>query len=427
MPSCFVPGSSLYERNQYCPNCCHTWDDERYQRVHNRSYDSPFIKGGGEGRKRKNSDDDIGEELEMDPSVPVEADWYHPDTNVWGYTAGNMLGCDDCGLWVHAGCSGLSREDYDRTSSGKHPIYSKEFLCRLCCRKRCNEIVDALREDDRMLLFAIPVTEDVAPTYHDIIKKPMDLQTIAKKASEGHYWNYAWVREDFELMVLNALTFNSFHSKFWNEAKRFYHQAMDHVFDARGKGAPPGMYKCLVDECFRQAEKEKKKEEQRTQQDETTEKKDLVAGAQVTNITLPPLRSPADLSSCIPFKEVRMKPVDAHFALGWIVVSHAAAAPDTMLFCVDCGEAFHAFCVNAPSTAWIELVFLAGGVLIAKYVKYLVKSHKTSSRCFIVKCVIERSQLIYSTLLLRPLPKDCGSAGSASTAPRVETRQKREE
>ncbi|KAI2513385.1 SET domain-containing protein [Fragilaria crotonensis] len=199
--------SSLYERNQYCPNCCHTWDDERYQRVHNRSYDSPFIKGGGgRGRKRKNSDDDIGEELEMDPSVPVEADWYHPDTNVWGYTAGNMLGCDDCGLWVHAGCSGLSREDYDRTSSGKHPIYSKEFLCRLCCRKRCNEIVDALREDDRMLLFAIPVTEDVAPTYHDIIKKPMDLQTIAKKASEGHYWNYAWVREDFELMVLNALT-----------------------------------------------------------------------------------------------------------------------------------------------------------------------------------------------------------------------------
>jgi hypothetical protein len=343
--------TSLYERKQYCPNCCHTWDDERYQRVHSRSYNSPFIKGGGgRGRRRKNSDDDISEELEMDPGVPVEADWYHPDTTVWGYTAGNMLGCDDCGLWVHAGCSGLSREDYDRTSSGKHPIYSKEFLCSMCCRKRCNEIVDALRADDTMLLFAMPVTEDVAPTYHDIIKKPMDLQTIAKKASEGHYWNYAWVREDFELMVLNALTFNSFHSKFWNEAKRFYHQAMDHVFDVRGKGAPPGMYKGLVDECFRQAEKEKKKEEQRTQQDETTEKKDLVAGAQVTNITLPPLRSPADLSSCIPFKEIRMKPVDAHFC-SWMdscFTCGSSGASDTMLFCVDCGEAFHAFCVSAP-------------------------------------------------------------------------------
>lgn len=343
--------TSLYECKQYCPNCCHTWDDERYQRVHNRPYNSPFMKGGGaRGRKRKNSDDDIGEELEMDPSVPVEADWYYPGTTVWGYTAGNMLGCDHCGLWVHAGCSGLSREDYDRTSSGKHPIYSKEFLCRMCCRKRCNEIVDALQVEDTMQLFATPVTEDVAPTYHDIIKKPMDLQTMAKKAKEGHYWNYAWVREDFELMVLNALTFNSFQSKFWSEAKRFYHHAMDDIFDTRGIGAPPGLYKGLVDECFRRAEKEKKMEEQRTQQDETTEKKDLVAGAKVTKITLPALCKPSDLKSCIPFTEIRMKPLDAHFC-SWMdccFTCGSTGASDTMLFCVDCGEAFHAFCVNAP-------------------------------------------------------------------------------
>jgi hypothetical protein len=347
--------TTMYEKKQYCPNCAHCWDDLRYQRVHSRDYTSPFMKGGGggnsRGRKRKASaDDDFDDEIEMDPSVPVEADWYYPDTSVWGYTAGNMLGCDQCGLWVHSGCSGLSREDYDRTSSGKHPIYSKEFLCRICCRRRCNQLVDALQKEDKMLLFASPVTDDVAPTYHDIIKKPMDLQTIAKKAKEGDYQNYAWVRADFELMVLNALTFNRFHSNFWNEAKRFYDDCMSKVFDAKGKGAPPGLYKGLVDECFRMAVKEKKNEEERTTLDDTTEKKDLVAGALVATVTLPSLKSSSDQSSCVPFTAVKLKPLDAHYC-SWMeccFTCGSSGASDTMLYCVDCAEAFHAFCVNAP-------------------------------------------------------------------------------
>jgi hypothetical protein len=36
----------------------------------------------------------------------------------------------------------------------------------------------------------------------------MDLQTMKKKAENEEYLNYAWVREMFELMVFNALTFN---------------------------------------------------------------------------------------------------------------------------------------------------------------------------------------------------------------------------
>lgn len=348
--------TTMYEKKQYCPNCAHCWDDLRYQRVHSRNYTSPFMRGGSSsgggsrGRKRKSDDDYDDDEIEMDPSVPVEADWYYPDTSIWGYTAGNMLGCDQCGLWVHSGCSGLSRDDYDRTSSGKHPIYSKEFLCRICCRQRCHQLVDALQKEDKMLLFAFPVTEDVAPTYHDIIKKPMDLQTITKKAKKGDYQNYAWVREDFELMVLNALTFNRFHSKFWNEAKRYYHDSMTKIFDAKGKGAPPGLYKGLVDECFRQAEKDKRNEEERTTLDDTTEKKDLVAGALVATITLPSLRAGSVQSSCVPFTAVKLKPIDAHYC-SWMeccFTCGSSGAADTMLFCVDCAEAFHAFCVNAP-------------------------------------------------------------------------------
>lgn len=119
-----------------------------------------------------------------------------------------MLVCDNCKIWVHAGCAGVSEDEYDIISNGKHAIYSKEFLCRMCCRRRCIEIIEALENEDVTGLFAVPVSEKVAPTYLDVIKHPMDLQTMKLKAEREEYLNYAWVRELFELMVANALSFN---------------------------------------------------------------------------------------------------------------------------------------------------------------------------------------------------------------------------
>jgi hypothetical protein len=94
-------------------------------------------------------------------------------------------------------------------------------------------------------------------------------------------------------------------------------------------------------------------EDDRVQADETVEKKDLVAGsgAAVTEVTLRPLRdSPPDQPTCLPFTEVRMNIVDA-FYCSWMDCCYtcgSSGAMDTMIFCVDCGEAFHTFCVGAP-------------------------------------------------------------------------------
>jgi hypothetical protein len=138
----------------------------------------------------------------------VDPTFYHPETAEWGYTEVDMLVCDSCSVWVHAGCAGVTEEEYEEISDGRHPIYSNEFLCRMCCRKRCKEIIEALQREDKTLLFAEPVTERVAPTYYDVVKTPMDLQTMLEKADSDEYLNYAWTRELLELMVLNALTFN---------------------------------------------------------------------------------------------------------------------------------------------------------------------------------------------------------------------------
>jgi len=263
---------TAYEHERFCPACAHTWNDVHYQRV-KRQLKAESKRSKGSNKRKRTDLYEAMEEQEMEKSDKVEASWYDPDSPVWGYTSGTMLGCDGCNLWVHAGCGGLTREEYEQTSSGKHSIYSTEFLCRGCCTRRTNEIIQRLEREDKLYLFAIPVTEQMAPTYHDIIKTPMDLQTMAKRAKSEADLNYAWVRESFELMVLNALTFNPFYTKFWNEAKRYYHDCMTEVFAEIGKGAPPGRYAKLVQEAFRQADLEKKKEEQRLEQDDNTEKK----------------------------------------------------------------------------------------------------------------------------------------------------------
>lgn len=157
-----------------------------------------------------------GDEL-LPFDVPVDPCLFYPETSEWGYTEDEMLVCDSCDLWVHAGCSGMTEDEYEVTSSGEHPIYSKEYLCRVCCRQRCREIIAELQKEDKTMLFALPVSEKIVPNYHDIIKEPMDLHTMLEKAESEEYLNYAWVREMFELMVLNALTFNRYVSSWVTE------------------------------------------------------------------------------------------------------------------------------------------------------------------------------------------------------------------
>lgn len=355
-----------YDKGQYCPNCAHSWDDEHYQRVQSQIRWQQANRPKKRGRKRKRELEDpssapdwhpftalaeISHEDPLPDGALVNPAWYHAETAQWGYTEVDMLTCDNCKLWVHAGCAGMTEEEYEITSNGDHEVYSREFLCRKCCRERCLDLIKGIQKEDNMLLFAEPVSEKVAPNYLDVIKQPMDLQTLLVRATNEEYRNYAWVREMFELMVLNALTFNRQGTIFWKETKRFHKACLDNVFKRIGKAAPPGKYAEAIKKNFDSAKEAKKMEEDRVAEDKSTEKKDLVAGAKVATVNLPSLRErPIDIASCLPYKEVKLKATDAYFS-SWMDCCYtcgSSGASDTMLFCVDCGEAFHSFCAGAP-------------------------------------------------------------------------------
>ena len=280
----------------------------------------------------------------------LDPTFYYPDSSIWGYNEGAMVICEDCNLWVHAKCANLTEKCYEQTNAGKHPIYSKEFLCRLCCKKRCRELIISLQKEDKMFMFATPVTDKMAHNYHDIIKNPMDLQTMLERVDLEDYCNYAWVRESFELMVYNALTFNRGYSSLWKEATRFYKQCLQKIFSTRGIGAPESKYGKYIQGCFHKAERDLIAEKERVQKDDKAEKKDLVAGTDLEQVEIKPPVNPCDPKSFANFKAIRLRKVDAFYS-SWMeccFMCGSSGAADTMLFCVDCGEAYHSFCVLAP-------------------------------------------------------------------------------
>ncbi|GMF33273.1 unnamed protein product [Phytophthora fragariaefolia] len=108
------------------------------------------------------------------------------------------------------------------------PKVLHNYECLTCRKVRMLHVLHRLGVEDKLDLFKEPVTEAIAPTYFDIIKSPMDLSTMRRKILDGKYTrvNFRAFRDDFELMCLNAVTFNSKERDFliWREAWRFYGQ-----------------------------------------------------------------------------------------------------------------------------------------------------------------------------------------------------------
>ncbi|KAG7386919.1 hypothetical protein PHYPSEUDO_015124 [Phytophthora pseudosyringae] len=115
-----------------------------------------------------------------------------------------------------------------RFADGYDPKVLNNYECLTCRKVRMLHILHRLGVEDKLDLFKEPVTEAIAPTYFDIIKSPMDLSTMREKLLDEKYTrvNFRAFRDDFELMCLNAVTFNSKERDFliWREAWRFYGQ-----------------------------------------------------------------------------------------------------------------------------------------------------------------------------------------------------------
>ncbi|KAJ8298613.1 hypothetical protein KUTeg_022673 [Tegillarca granosa] len=74
------------------------------------------------------------------------------------------------------------------------------------------KVIESVRDHKDAWPFYDPVDEEVAPGYHDVIKRPMDLSTIDKKLHNRDYRTVKGFISDFNLMFNNCRKFNGLES-----------------------------------------------------------------------------------------------------------------------------------------------------------------------------------------------------------------------
>ncbi|KAJ8575459.1 hypothetical protein ON010_g3753 [Phytophthora cinnamomi] len=167
------------------------------------------------------------DETESNPSVRTPAGSRSPSVERELLTSGKGTAIRDDGFKT----AKQIEEDFARSlrfGASYDPKVLHNYECLTCRKVRMLHVLHRLGVEDKLDLFKEPVTEAIAPTYFDIIKSPMDLSTMRRKILDGKYTsvNFRAFRDDFELMCLNAVTFNSKERDFliWREAWRFYGQ-----------------------------------------------------------------------------------------------------------------------------------------------------------------------------------------------------------
>uniref|UniRef100_A0A915AJ43 Bromo domain-containing protein n=1 Tax=Parascaris univalens TaxID=6257 RepID=A0A915AJ43_PARUN len=101
-------------------------------------------------------------------------------------------------------------EEEEKQESASPPPVQKPPMIRTYSpiQLLCDNLLRKLQAKDPEEYFAFPVTQSMAPDYHQVIKEPMDFSTMRSKIEANEYADVAAFRKDVELVVNNALTYN---------------------------------------------------------------------------------------------------------------------------------------------------------------------------------------------------------------------------
>jgi len=78
-------------------------------------------------------------------------------------------------------------------------------------------------------VFTNPVTDEIAPGYHSVIKRPMDLSTIKKNLDNGNIRTTPEFQRDIMLMFTNAIMYNHEGHNVNGMAKTMYNDVLKHI------------------------------------------------------------------------------------------------------------------------------------------------------------------------------------------------------
>ncbi|XP_073966568.1 bromodomain-containing protein 8-like [Choristoneura fumiferana] len=93
-------------------------------------------------------------------------------------------------------------------------------------------------------LFLRPITDEEAPGYSVVVKRPMDLTTIKKNIEAGHIRSTAEFQRDVLLMLSNSLMYNSSEHSVYQMAKELHEEAQSQLGMLLAAQAHAGLAEC---------------------------------------------------------------------------------------------------------------------------------------------------------------------------------------
>lgn len=86
------------------------------------------------------------------------------------------------------------------------------------------KVVASLKARDTGEIFIEPVDQNEVPDYGEIVKNPMDLQTMTENIRDFRYSTIEELESDFNLMISNCLAYNAKDTIFYRAGLRMKDQ-----------------------------------------------------------------------------------------------------------------------------------------------------------------------------------------------------------
>ncbi|GMR53762.1 hypothetical protein PMAYCL1PPCAC_23957, partial [Pristionchus mayeri] len=123
---------------------------------------------------------------------------------------------------------GEALEEEEEEEDEEEPIIKKASLHQYSGSQLLfDHLIRRLMEKDKEEYFHFPVTPSIAPDYSNIIKEPMDLETMREKIERDEYRTVKQLRDDGMLIAKNAMIYNAPHTVYHIAAQKLS-QAVEH-------------------------------------------------------------------------------------------------------------------------------------------------------------------------------------------------------
>ena len=240
---------------------------------------------------------------------------------------------------------------------------NSQYSCPSCRRIHMGEILNRLSSLDVHESFKYPITEDIAPHYFKSISpdRMMYFNLMRERIDKKQYTQYQQLRDDFELMCLNAFQYNTVGDDVWNGVCTMFDEG-EVILDECLKGtvlSRYGLNACSIRASrIRASTRPETSPGARRESQAASKVGRMIEDIKAKGGKLPPLvplpAPPSTTDLNIPIEFI-LYTYSNTITIEACTSCGSCGDRDKMLFCCDCGEAYHVFCASSNNVATPEM------------------------------------------------------------------------